>query len=137
MTKSPVLWLLVTTVLLLVSPAFGEPLFVGVPNVKISEGGSSRIVEAVAPERAAGLMCVISKDGDRYFWTSRGNVELVLVASGAFLTYLAINGSGVVRVIAPEMKEAASLAGETETKFDYVEHLLLGLKSITYYGKKN
>jgi hypothetical protein len=32
-------------------------------------------------------------------------------------------------------KEAASLLGKTEENFDYVEHLLAGLRSITYYGK--
>ncbi len=26
------------------------------------------------------------------------------------------------------------MAGDPEAKFDYVEHLLLGLKSVTYYG---
>lgn len=25
--------------------------------------------------------------------------------------------------------------GDPEEKFDYVEHLLLGLKSVTYYGR--
>jgi hypothetical protein len=32
------------------------------------------------------------------------------------------------------MKAAASLMGETEKRFDYAEHVLTGLKSVTYYG---
>ena len=39
----------------------------------------------------------------------------------------------------PEMrgivKELGPKTGDPEEKFDYVEHLLLGLKSVTYYGK--
>jgi hypothetical protein len=42
-----------------------------------------------------------------------------------------------VRVIFPEVKEAASLMfTETEAKFDYVEHLLIELRSVTYYGSR-
>ena len=46
------------------------------------------------------------------------------------------NGSGYVRTIRPESKEAASLMGATEAQFDYVEHALIGLKSVTYYGRR-
>ncbi len=34
-----------------------------------------------------------------------------------------------------DMKQAAALMGETEAKFDYVEHVLIGLKSVAYYGQ--
>lgn len=54
--------------------------------------------------------------------------------SGAFITFVAVDGSGYVRIISPEMKDAASLMAETELKFDYAEHLLIGLRSVTYYG---
>jgi hypothetical protein len=59
---------------------------------------------------------------------------MVRIESGAFVTYVAVNGSGYVRQIVPGMKAAAALAGDTESKFDYVEHILIGLKSVTYYG---
>ena len=32
-------------------------------------------------------------------------------------------------------KEMISLMSTTEQNFDYIEHLLLGLRTITYYGK--
>lgn len=58
------------------------------------------------------------------------------IKSEAFVTYVALNGSGYVRVIRPESKQAASLMGPTEEQFDYVEHLLIGLKSVSYYGRR-
>ena len=106
----------------------------GVPSVKVSEGGTERLPESLNRETAVNLECVISKIGDDYYWASRENTQMVRVEAGIFITYLAVNGSGYVRVIAPDMKQAAALMSETEAKFDYVEHLLIGLKSVTYYG---
>jgi hypothetical protein len=57
------------------------------------------------------------------------------IQAGSFITYLAVDGSGYIRTIDPEAKSAAALMSDTESKFDYVEHLLVGLRSVTYYGK--
>lgn len=56
--------------------------------------------------------------------------------SGAFITFVATAGSGYVRIILSDFKEAASLTDETEKKYDYVEHMLIGSRSVTYYGTK-
>lgn len=56
--------------------------------------------------------------------------------AGAFITFLAVNGSGYVRVVKPELKEVASLMSKTEESFDYVEHLTIGLRSVNYWGEK-
>jgi hypothetical protein len=77
----------------------------------------------------------VSKIGDEYFWASRENVPMVRIESGAYITYVAVNGAGYVRVIDAAAKGAASLLGGAEEEFDYTEHLLIGLRSITYYGK--
>ena len=110
-------------------------VFKGVPTVKISEGGIERLPETLPRERADNLACVISKIGDDYYWASRENTRMVRIESVGFITYVAANGSGYVRVIQPGMKQVAALMGETEAKFDYVEHMLIGLKSVTYYGQ--
>lgn len=109
-------------------------VFSGMPIMKISEGGIERTPERVKEKDGLRYKCTISKTGDNYYWTTRENVLLQPVGSGAYTTFLAINGSGYVRIIPRDMKEIASFAGETEKEFDYVEHLLIGLKSITYYG---
>ena len=109
-------------------------VFGGMPGIKISEGGVERLPENLSRDRAVNLACVISRIGDKYYWASRENKEMTRIASGAFITFFAVDGSGYVRIVAPGMKGAVSLMGDTETKFDYVEHALIGLKSVTYYG---
>ena len=109
-------------------------IFSGTPIVKISEGGIDRVVENIEGKRAMELRCVISKIGKKYYWTTRENTEMVKRVSGAYVTYLARSGSGYVRIIREDMKKIISLPGDPNAKFDYVEHLLIGLNSITYYG---
>ena len=114
-----------------------ETVFSGMPVTKISEGGVERTVEDIKAPRSAQLMCIITKVGDKYFWSTREGKEMVRLASGAFITFLAVDGAGYVRVLLPEMKAVASLTGEAEKRFDYVEHLQIGLRSVTYYGNRS
>jgi len=133
--KKAILTLIFLTV---AAPLFAKELviFTGIPEIKISEGGVSRVVDAnITKDKAIEFKCIITKIDDKYYWTSRENVELIPIASGAFITYWAVNATGYVRVVNPEMKKEVAMAGGPEEKFDYVEHLLLGLKSVTYYGK--
>ena len=59
---------------------------------------------------------------------------MIRVEAGAFVTFIAANGARYVRIINLSMKAAASQMSETEKRFDYVEHALVGLRSVTYYG---
>ena len=133
--------ILILFFLTVTTPLFAKELviFTGVPEIKISEGGINREPENLTKDKAVKFKCTITKIDNKYYWTSRENVELIPIASGAFITYWAVNGSGYVRVVKPESKEEVrklgAMAGDPEEKFDYVEHLLLGLKSVTYYGK--
>ena len=110
--------------------------FKGRPSLKISEGGVERLPEQIASDRAVNLECVISQIGNSFYWASRENAQLKRIDSGGFLTFIAVNGSGYVRVVKREAKAAASLMSPTEARFDYVEHVVLGLRSITYYGAR-
>lgn len=133
----------ITTVFLILfflgATAFADQsvVFSGRPSVKISEGGTNRTPEQISKSVAHTLECVISQDGESYYWASRGDVPMVRVDAGAFTTFVAVNGSGYVRVVVPAMKDAARLMSETEGRFDYVEHMNIGLRSITYYGVDN
>ena len=109
-------------------------LFKGRPLINISEGGIERIETDVPKDQAPNFACIISQICGKYYWASRENVELVAVQGGAFTTFTATNGSGYVRVLDPQMKQAATLMGGPESNYDYVEHLLVGLRSVTYYG---
>ena len=110
--------------------------FKGRPSMKVSEGGIERTPEQLAPDRANNLECVIRQMGPSYYWASRENVQLTRVDSGGFLTFVAANGTGYIRVVKPEAKAAAALMSPTEERFDYVEHVLIGLRSVTYYGAR-
>ena len=109
-------------------------VFKGYPAIKIIERGSSRDANEVLVAKAPDLACVISNIDGKFYWASRENVEVFPMVSGAFTTYLAINGSGYVRVSNLEFRAGLKTAGEGE--HDYVEHLLLGLNSITSYGRQ-
>lgn len=110
-------------------------VFKGRPILKVSEGGVSRVTESLELSKIVNLKCIISRIGDSYYWASRENTTLLRVDSGTFITYIASNGAGYIRVVNPSMRAAASLMSETEEAFDYVEHALIGLRSVTYYGK--
>jgi len=103
--------------------------------IKISEGGIERIPEKLQPKDAGNLKCIISEINGKYYWASRENKSLNRNESGAYITFFALDGSGYIRIIKSNFKDAVSILGNTEKEFDYVEHLLTGLKSITYYGK--
>lgn len=125
---------------ILLSPAVysqTQTVFSGSPSIKISEGGIERTPEKVSLKDAANLKCLISKIGDKYYWTSRENKQLLRTDGGAFITFVSPDGAGYVRIIKPDSKDSASLMSNTESQFDYVEHVLIGLKTVTYYGKKS
>ena len=114
--------------------AQSRAVFSGLPVVKVSEGGLERIPERLPRDKAVNLTCVITEIRGQYYWATRENKEMVRRTSGAFVTYIAVDGSGYVRVIDSSAKDAASLMSPTEVQFDYVEHLLVGLRSVTYFG---
>ncbi len=111
--------------------------FTGLPSVKITEGGVERSAEKLDRTTASTLSCVIKEKDGKFFWETRGNKPLLKIDSNAFFIYLAVDGSGYVRVLKPEFKQAAASISAIEKNYDYVEHLLLGLRTITYYGTAN
>ena len=120
-----------------ISTEGAKTIFIGFPKKKVNEGGLGRVVEDLSRKKAVNFRCVISKIEDKYYWASRENVEMVKIERvGAFITFLAVNGNGYVRVIKPEFKRATSLVSKTVESFDYVEHLTIGLRSVNYWGEK-
>lgn len=109
-------------------------VFKGYPAIKIIERGSSRDANEVLVAKAPDLACVISNIDGKFYWASRENVEVLPIVSGDFTTYLAINGAGYVRISSPEARAGLKTTGVAE--YDYVEHILWALSSITYYGRQ-
>ena len=49
------------------------------------------------------LKVIIEKKGNKYYWASRGNVELFPIPSGYVITFVAIGGEGYIRIENPEL----------------------------------
>ena len=111
--------------------------FAGFPLIKITEGGVERSAEKLDRATASTLSCVIKEKDGKFYWETRGNKPLFKIDSNAFVIYVAVDGSGYVRILKPEFKQAAAAISATEKNYDYVEHLLLGLRTVTYYGAAN
>jgi hypothetical protein len=111
-------------------------IFNGKPSLKIV-GGVERDVEKLDKTKSNNSICVIKEIDGKYYWQTRENKPLMMVESGAFIIFYPIDGSGYIRIINPTFKDAASLMSSTEKTYDYIEHIVLGLRTITYYGKSN
>ena len=112
-----------------------KTIFIGFPK---SGTGFNGLQEAkllkFSPEQAKKLDCVITKKGDKYFWTSRDDLEVEKIARGAFITFRRLDRPDYVRIVNPDLKKGAALLDEAAEKFDYVEHITINLTSLTYYG---
>ena len=112
-----------------------EKTFLGVPTFKVEEGGLARAPQKLVREKALEFRCSVTRIGENYYWASRDDIELQKIdAGGAFLTFSAKNGSGYIRIIKPDMKKFAELMSDTEKQFDYMEHIFIGLRTVTYWG---
>ena len=117
--------------------AQSEPatVFAGRPSIKIILNGNSPQIEKLSDVDQANSKCIISRIDGKYYWASRENKELLRHAAGAFVTFHAVDGSGYVRLSNPEDRKLLSGSGYPGSQFDYVEHVLMGLASITYNGQ--
>lgn len=108
-------------------------VFHGRPSIKISEGGLERVPIGLSRELADTAESIITQEDGNFYWASRRHIEMGAVRNGPFVTYVALNGTGYVRVFDRNV-EISTPVTPAEEKFDYVEHILLGLRSVTYYG---
>lgn len=117
--------------------AAGSVEFLGTPARKIVIDVKGEEASDVSKEDQGKYQAVITKEGDNYFWTSRGGVPLVKTESGSFETFVAVNGSGYIRTMSPTLRELYSKLNDSqkhEAGFIYMEHLIHLMGSITYYG---
>ena len=93
--------------------------FIGYPDRKVEISSPIDVIKTKVT-KIDEFKVLISQDNDDYFWSSRNNVRLIKIENGFFITYVAEKGQGYIRIC-------------TATK-TYVEHLTLGLSSISYFG---
>ncbi len=65
---------------------------------------------------------IITESKDQYFWTSRESKLLYRSKSGAFIFFINQDGSGYIK--------ATIINGQCQ----YLEHIGIGLQTITYWG---
>lgn len=111
--------------------------FEGTPAVKVEVAEGAAQTQAVLPQRAREFGVKVVRTGSEYAWASRKNVPLIKHESGAYVTYVAANGAGYVRVLNPAMRKAlqALPQEQREKEYVYMEHIVNQLGSITYYGR--
>jgi hypothetical protein len=112
-------------------------VFSGLPSKVIERtaiDSHSRSVSGIESNSAAVR---IVKVDDRYFWANRNNTEMRRIEDGIYITFWAMDGSGYVRTLNETAREVfQSRARDDQVgQTMYVEHILIGLESITYYGR--
>ena len=130
MKKTHIIWIVAFMTFVAAQPILsaGSIVFSGTPKMKVSTDGTQASTEKISGKKASEFRCTISKIGDKYYWTTRENLEMIPSASGIYITFMASNGAGYVKIVNPEFREF-ELSGH-----HYVEHLILGLSTINYYG---
>lgn len=111
--------------------------FEGVPSKRIQSNANERIVTELTQNEQIEFTVKVIREGDVYFWASRENTPLVKTESGIYITYVAVNGSGYIKTLNPSARAVFIESPQNDQigQITYIEHLLLGLESITYYGR--
>jgi len=129
----------IIAILLFISPTAyaGTFVFEGYPSKKIEITEQTSASFDLTKSEASEYKVVIEKEGEKYYWRSRNNLQLVPMQSGAYVTYLAVNGEGYVRILNETMRELYKMLPDEEKQksYLYMEHLVHQLGSITYYGR--
>ncbi len=118
--------------------ALGAQLeFLGEPVTKIEIANGVAASSPIPPSEGKKRRAVITREGDQYFWASRGGIPMTRVESGGYVTYVAVTGEGYVRTLLPAGLDALyQLPPEArEKEFAYTEHLVDQLGSTTYFGR--
>ena len=94
----------------------------GVPVIqnKSTVEGSSNITLTKSQQEESKL--IITKNGQKYYWATRQNRELTKHVSGIYTIFLDTRGAGYVKAM------------QSGDKVFYIEHMSLGLETITYWG---
>lgn len=109
-----------------------KTVFRGRPVQRVSEQGTTRIVTPLLGDQAAASQCVVSQIGSDFYWASRENALLQLVETVEAFTFLAVDGSGYIKILKGLNK--ADLTGRPERPLEYVEHVSKGLGSDSFFG---
>ena len=116
-------------------PSWAEEVFVGIPLARTVLSGEQLQRTQIDQGDQLEFKVIVVKEGDRFFWKTREMKELTRHQSGLFVTYQAVDGSGYVRVdLSGGVTGELNVPGSS-LDVGYLEHLKLGLNTITYQGR--
>jgi len=117
---------------LIAAPAAAQVVLDAKPTVKVesAEGGTARVVLDESA-RTEYRLTIVQK-GQRYFWSSREDRELLHHPSGAFHYFIAPSGAGYIKVF--DSHTLPSSLRDAGPRFRYMEHLTHWLGTVTYWG---
>jgi hypothetical protein len=118
-------------------PIIGDIIFEGYPVTKFENYGIESTKDFLSSSDSTGYKVQITKQGDKFYWATRGNVQLHPKISGVYVTYIAVNGAGYVRTYNEKMMRLYNSlpVSQKQTELTYMEHLTHKIGSITYYGR--
>lgn len=94
----------------------------GTPIIQNKSSVEESVNFQLSESQQAESRLIITRKGHKYYWTSRQDRELAKHESGIYTIFLETKGAGYVKA----MKSA--------DKVLYMEHMGLGLETITYWG---
>jgi len=115
----------------------GDIIFEGYPVIKFETNGIESAKDVLSRSDGMEYKVQITKQGDKFYWATRGNLQLYPLISGVYVTYTAVNGAGYVRTYNEQMMQLYNSLPESQkqTELTYMEHLIHQIGSITYYGR--
>lgn len=113
-------------------------VFEGRPIRKVESSFSATVPSTLSSEDAFKYAVRIVERNRRYYWASRDMRELQRFEAGSYITFVAVDGSGYVRIGSPMLLDLRDRlpADQRRAEIGYVEHLLIRFGSITYYGNR-
>lgn len=127
--------LTLTACLIIVIPSWADEVFVGIPLAKTELSGEYLERTKLDKDDQLEFKVIIVKEGDRFFWKTREMKELTRHQSGLFVTYQAVDGAGYVRVDLSGGAIGDLKVPGSSLDIGYIEHIKLGLNTITYQGR--
>lgn len=106
--------------------ASSEIVLVGTPTSSTHSNPDGATHGSLSTEERSEFRVVIDQSDGSFRWTSRGDVEMFRRTSGIYDVYVATDGSGYVKV------ERGELVGSENR---YIEHIHVGLGTVTYFGE--
>lgn len=108
-------------------------VFAGKPLVRVQDAGLDRNSSEVTPTQAKEFEVLVTQDGEDFFWASRENKPLLRMESQNFVTFVAIDGVGYIKIAKPHTVQLLKQK-MPNYPFTYIEHMTAGLTAHTYFG---